>query len=187
MLGQGSWMHLNKPKVLILSGGQGKRYGSPKALAFYKGETFLDTILSKCLSLNLEVFVVLNSQLAEIIGEDSRFTTIMGDSTKDMYDSILKGIKEIKEFSQLIIWPVDHPFVTIDTLNELIKQSYDDKCIVPACSGKLGHPIILPYSAVGELSNCNNLRKIISILGRLIVEVDDEGILYNINKKEDLP
>ena len=180
-------MHANNYKVLILAGGQGKRYGSPKALAKHNGETFLDIILSKCLSLDLETYAVLNPQINALLPEDRRFTTILGDSDKDMYDSILKGIHHIQVFTKLIIWPVDHPFVSLGSLKSLIDSQAEDKFVVPSFSGSLGHPIILPYKAISYLQQCHSLKELTYQVGRVIVEVDDAGILYNINKKEDLP
>lgn len=180
-------MQTNNYKVLILAGGQGKRYGSPKALARYKGETFLDIILSKCLSLGLETYAVLNPQIHALLPEDRRFITILGDSDKDMYDSIFKGLHQIQEFSKLIIWPVDHPFVSLDSLKGLMDSQAEDMVVVPSFSGNLGHPIILPYKAISYLQQCHSLKELTQQVGRVIVEVDDSGILYNINKKEDLP
>lgn len=180
-------MHLNKPKVLILAGGQSKRYGSPKALAIYQGETFLDIILSKCLSLNFDIYVVLNPQLNDFVSAKSKFTTILSDSTKDMYDSILKGIEQIPDFSKLLIWPVDHPFVSLDSLKSLMQTKCQDKFLVPAFEGKAGHPILFPVSALSYLQQCNSLKELTQQVGRVIVEVNDPAILYNINTKEDLP
>lgn len=180
-------MNLNNYKVLILSGGKSKRFGEPKALAIFNGETFLDKILSKCLSLDLDVYVVLNSDLKRLINNQSNFTSIIGDSSKDMYDSILKGIREIGQFSHLIIWPVDHPFVQIETLKILIENTDRQNFVVPSFSGKLGHPIIMPFSAKAHLNESSNLRELSATIGRNIIEVGDKEILHNINKKEDLP
>lgn len=187
MLEQGYWMHLNNHKVLILSGGQGKRFGIPKALAIFNGETFLDTILSKCLSLDLDTYVVINPQVDKLLPQNRSFTTILGDSNKDMYDSIMKGIHHIKDFSKLIIWPVDHPFVSIDSVKSLLESNSEDKFIVPSFSGRLGHPIVFPNSAIAYLQQCKSLKELTQQIGRVIVEVNDSGILHNINKKEDLP
>ncbi len=180
-------MHLSNPKVLILSGGKSSRYGSPKALIKYKGETFLNTIVSKCLSLDLEVFLVLNTELNTLVDVNEHCKRIIGDSTKDMYDSIIKGINYIKDFSQLIIWPVDHPFVKVESLHRLIENKDAKKVIVPSFIGRLGHPVMLPFSSVAYLNQCQNLRELIEVVGRTIIQVDDKGILYNINSKEDLP
>lgn len=179
-------MHSNKVKVLILSGGQGKRYGCPKALATYNGETFLDIILSKCLSLDLDIYVVLNTQVNDIISNDRSFKTVIGDSQKDMYDSISRGITEIGDFSHLIIWPVDHPFVSENTLIALLNCKSCDRFIVPSYFEKTGHPILFPPNAVAFLKDFNNLRELSEKIGRTIIRVDDEEILHNINKKEDL-
>jgi CTP:molybdopterin cytidylyltransferase MocA len=180
-------MHLNRQKVLILSGGRGSRFGTPKALAIYNGETFLDTILSKCLSLDLDIYVVLNSQLNDLLGINRTFTTIIGDSTKDMYDSILKGIEGIGDFSQLVIWPVDHPFVSANSVKHLLSSGIEEKFVVPSFSMRLGHPVVFPDSALKHLPQCHSLKELINKVGRSIVEVNDSGILHNINKKEDLP
>ena len=184
MLEQGFWMHLNKQKVLILSGGKGKRFGAPKALAIYNGETFLDTILSKCLSLDLDIYVVLNSQLNDLLSINRNFTTIIGDSTKDMYDSILKGIEHIGDFSQLVIWPVDHPFVSIKSVKNLLSYSIEEKFVVPSFSMKLGHPVVFPSSAKQYLAQCQSLKELINKVGRVILEVNDEGVLFNINERK---
>lgn len=187
MLEQGYWMNSSNNKVLILSGGLGKRYGTPKALAAYKGETFLDSIVSKCLSLNLQVYVVINPTLDSLIPQKRDFITIIGDSDKDMYDSVIKGVKRIKEFSKLIVWPVDHPFVSSTTVKSLLDTNNDNKFIVPSFCGRLGHPVIFPKSAEALLKKLQNLKDLTHAIGRIILEVDDEGVLLNINRKEDIP
>jgi len=187
MLEQGYWMHSNRPKVLILSGGSGKRFGMSKALATYQGETFLDLIVSKCLSLNLDIYAVLNAQVNDLIPQNRDYTTIIGDSSQEMYHSILTGIKVIGEFSQLLIWPVDHPFVKVETLKKLLNHSNNEKFIVPSHSGRLGHPILFPKFASSSIDKYHTLKELTKAWGRVIVNVHDEGILTNINKKEDLP
>jgi len=180
-------MNSNKHKVLILSGGMGRRYGIPKALAKYKGETFLDIIVNKCLSLNLDVYVVLNQQVNNMFIDKRKFTSIIGDSNKDMYNSVLRGIKAIGDFSKLIIWPVDHPFVSANTIQDLLTASNKNKFLVPSYLGKLGHPVMFPSSALEFVQQCHNLKELIKLFGRIILQVNDNGILLNINKKEDIP
>ncbi len=187
MLEQGYWMHSNNPVVLVLSGGASKRFGTAKALAKYDGETFLDIIVSKCLSLNLSVYVVLNPDLDRILDKKRSYTTVLGDSSFDMYDSIIRGIKAVEQFSHLIIWPVDHPLVKESTLREIIKKKNTKKFVIPSCNRKLGHPIIFPKLALRYLAYSSNLREIRNQCGCLIINVNDQGVLQNINRKEDLP
>jgi len=180
-------MHLKNNKVLILSGGQGRRYGSPKALAIYNGETFLDIIMSKCLSMDLDIYVILNPQLNQLIDNKRNFNTVLGDSNKDMYDSILKGLKQIGDFSKLLIWPVDHPFVSVNSVKSLLDYRSVKNFVVPSFSRKLGHPVVFPSSALEYIHQCHCLKELISKTGRVIVDVNDEGILLNINERKDLP
>lgn len=186
MLELGYWMLSSKAIALILSAGASKRFGSHKALAKFKGETFLDIITSKCLSLNLSVFAVINSDLHHLINPERLFTTIIGDSKLDMYDSIIKGIEEIKDFDNIIIWPIDHPLVKESTIEEMLKFRSNSKFIIPAYKQKLGHPIIMPKLALQYLKISETLKDLTKTCEREIITVNDPGILKNINRKEDL-
>ncbi len=186
MLEQGYWMHSNKPIVLILSGGASSRFGSPKALAKYNGETFLDIIVSKCLSLDLSIYTVLNPNLDKKISFDRPFTTIIGDSRCDMYHSLIRALNFIKDFSYVLIWPIDHPLVKVSTVEEIIKYHDKDNFIIPSYQSRLGHPILFPKSALKDIPLCNNLKELTLRIGRKLVVVEDEGILKNINTKKDL-
>lgn len=109
-------------------------------------------------------------------------------STGEMLDSIKTGLSYLQDkCTQVLISPVDIPLFSIKTVQSLM-SARGDIC-VPSCRGKNGHPIllqaehfpaVLSYKGEGGLAGAIQA----SGLARRIIEVEDEGILSNIQKEQ---
>ena len=112
-----------------------------------------------------------------------------------MLATIRYGIKEVISTGYhpdgWFIWPVDHPTVKTATIRFMVKifASRLNCVIIPRHADKNGHPIIIPAALViPEQTHLNGLKEVIMLSGFPIhyTEVDDPGILANINTPEDL-
>lgn len=105
----------------------------------------------------------------------------------EMLDSIKHGLSYLQDkCSRVLISHVDVPLFSVKTVHALMAA--DSDICVPSCRGRLGHPVllkaehfpeILSYRGEGGLSGAIKY----SGLCRQIVEVEDEGILSNIQEK----
>lgn len=99
----------------------------------------------------------------------------------EMLDSIRQGLLYLQDkCTEVIISYVDVPMFSKKTL-QILLEADGDVCI-PSCRGKCGHPILLRASCFGAIISYhgpNGLKGAIEAAGikRRIVEVDDEGIL----------
>ncbi|MCK5149223.1 NTP transferase domain-containing protein, partial [bacterium] len=107
--------------------------------------------------------------------------------------SIYHGIRGIDRASGYLIWPVDHPVVEHSTITYLITEFLNnpDSVIKPQFRGRSGHPIIIPAELAWEIPYGEyegGLRKLMrdGEWHNIFIDIDDEGIIANINTKDDL-
>lgn len=115
-----------------------------------------------------------------------------GLETESMLDTLKHSIhKREAVYDFCIVFPVDHPFVSIQTIKKLLEMAFlnPDSVIRPSFQNHLGHPIIIPKCLDIHSNDFSlGLKGIIrhSNVPCVDVPVDDYGILRNINTKEDL-
>ena len=164
--------------ALIPAAGKGSRYGMPKVDALYNGLSFSQCIVNTLQEAGINDKIV-----------------IRDIDTPDMLASLKAGIRTYLFNNALpdgwLIWPVDHPAVKIHTVQLMLKvfALRDNSIIIPRYSGKSGHPIIIPSTLViPDQPLPNGLKDVIQLSHFPVhfVEVEDPGILVNINKPEDV-
>jgi CTP:molybdopterin cytidylyltransferase MocA len=172
--------------VLVLAAGSGTRFGMPKALASYNHSSFLDIIIDKLSKLNLNYCVVVSEEVEASINTSNLESYVINHVNSDMYSSVLLGLHHTLEFSKWLIWPVDFPTVELETISKLVNTPSDRDILIPRTHGSNGHPIILSNNIINKIDEVNTLRELCSFTICDFVEVNDIGILKNINYKEDL-
>lgn len=109
--------------------------------------------------------------------------------TNQMFDSVKIGLAYLADkCEQLIFTPVDVPLFKAHTVSILIAS--DAKLAVPVCEGKEGHPLLIgqdileslllfqgDHGLAGAIAECS--------VEKRLIEVEDEGILYDADTKED--
>lgn len=187
---------LNNVSAIILAAGSGKRIGAPKLKLKIGENYFVNLIVSKLKSAGIEEIVcVIRKEDKEWFEENvSDIQFIENNNTESgMISSIYLGVSHRKNSSGIMVFPVDHPLIDSETIAKLIK-SFKENCssvVKPSFKGQSGHPIIIPnqlYKEVLKKRDNEHLNNIIidSKLRVIQVEVEDEGILKNINYKTDL-
>ncbi len=107
-------------------------------------------------------------------------------NTGEMLDSIKTGLSYLQDkCTQVLISHVNIPLFSVKTVRSLISAG-EDIC-VPSCRGENGHPILLQakhFPAILSYEGAGGLAGAIQASGlhREIIEVEDEGILSNIQK-----
>ena len=182
--------------AVILAAGSGKRIGTPKLKLKIGEDYFVNLIVSKIKSAGIEnILCIIREADKDWFKKFALPVSYAVNSNPEsgMVHSVLLGINHFKDSSAIVIFPVDHPTVKPETLASLIKVFSENtsSIIKPRFKNQSGHPIIIPkclfHYALKSNGN-DNFKTIIqsSNLPVIYVNIEDEGILKNINLKSDL-
>lgn len=177
---------------LILAGGEGQRWGGPKAWAgLPDGRSFLEacvTTLQKAGASRVLATLPPGSQPPQIEGLEAMPLTEQG---LDMFASVKFGLSfliQSEDWDRLVVWPVDHPLVRPATVERL--SDAGERAVIPSYNGKHGHPVcidrdVVASIVVGEL-NGPTMRDVLREVDAVDVDVDDPGTVANCNTPEAL-
>lgn len=177
--------------ALILAGGKGSRYGSPKAFALLPdGDTFLARCARALEAVESRPIAATLPAGIDETGCHGVMALPLPRSGMDMLGSARHGLGALlnERWDRVVIWPVDHPLVAISTIHQL--AACRAALAVPTYGGARGHPISLARAAAaalvaGELRG-PTLRDALSACAREDIAVDDPGVLANCNTPERL-
>jgi len=182
--------------AIILAAGSGSRIGTPKLKLKIDEEYFINVIIRKLSFAGVKnISAVIREDYKEwCLGNVPEALFILNEEPeKGMFHSVKLGIINSEKSDGVIIFPVDYPFVETSTIEKLISSFEENpKCIIkPYFESRSGHPLIIPsqlFAFILKNSSNENLNFVIrqSKLPIQNVNVDDKGILKNINHKEDL-
>jgi len=185
--------------VAILSGGESRRMGTPKALLPYHGKTFVEQLLEVTRHPRVGMRrIVLGAHVEEIrkvLGDDAANVVVNQDWQKGQLSSIQAAIRSLPAGGTegLILCPVDHPIIPAALVAKLI-EAFDasEKAIVlPTYRGKRGHPVIFRATLYDELLAASaqvGARQVVWAHAPEVVEVatEEEGVVLNLNDPETL-
>jgi len=159
--------------AVILASGKGRRFGLPKSEARVNNELFSDLIQRTLNAAGIKDIILAKDLCTSSMLETLRLAIAGHNTPADYY----------------LVFPVDHPFVSPASILKLCFSITPDTIIKPLFQGRTGHPIIIPASLdLKRDDHHQGLARIIkdSRLPSLCVEVNDPGILRNINRPQDL-
>jgi molybdenum cofactor cytidylyltransferase len=168
--------------------------GSPKPLLQIRGESFLEHIVAQARRSNLsEVRIVLGHQadkVLETLPQLQSQVIINPDYHQGQLSSLIKGLQAVEKSSVegVMLFLVDHPFVTCELINSLLQQfSWQPlPIVIPTFHRRRGHPMIFARQLFSELVKAP-LDQGAAVVVRshqpeiLHVEIEDEGILIDID------
>jgi molybdenum cofactor cytidylyltransferase len=183
--------------AMILAAGESKRMGKPKLLLPLGAKTMIETVIDKVIQSNVErILVVLGSNRKKIekkIGNLPLEIAVNPDFKEGMLSSVQRGLEVLPEEAQaVLIFLGDQPSIPSEVIDSVINafRKTGKGIVLPVYKGERGHPVLLDMKYRREVKNLNpevGLREL--VYGRpediLEVEVDDAGILRDINDIED--
>ncbi|HXQ93608.1 MAG TPA: nucleotidyltransferase family protein [Thermoplasmata archaeon] len=106
--------------------------------------------------------------------------------------SIQVALEAVADAGGILLWPVDHPFVELGTLNSLWRVVQTDALavwVIPTYSGRGGHPVLLrreTFEAIRGLRSDGPLRSLMPSFGPQVrrVPVSDPGVVENVDDPE---
>jgi molybdenum cofactor cytidylyltransferase len=180
--------------AVILSGGESRRMGSPKALIPYRGTTFAEHLIevTRHPRVGLTRIVVgahadeIRERLAARAGE----IVLNADWAEGQLSSIRAGVRSLPDGATdgMILCPVDHPVVSAGLVAKLIEEfdAGGKSIALPTFRGRRGHPLIFRASLYQELLAASaeiGARQVVwaHLADTCQLQTDEEGVVLNIN------
>jgi len=176
--------------ALVLAAGESKRTAPfLKPLMPMGGKTVIEVILEKLKKSSVDLTLVVLGHEAGRIEASIKGTEVGIVLNREYREGMLSSVKLGVTFedSDFLIFPVDHPLVEVKTIDLLIYNRDENRIVVPTYRGKRGHPILIPSPLAEELIRFRGrtLRDFVHERQIKEVEVDDEGVIINLNTPED--
>lgn len=175
-------------EALILAAGFSSRAGEYKMSLAIGGKTVLERCI-ECLHGFCARLIVIGGYDCEKIKylpeKYSKVELVFNDKYEDgMYSSILKGLDYLSD-DRFFILPGDCPVISQKTIETLAQT--DGDIVVPVYKGQRGNPVLLKSSLIKKIKNAgfDNMQDFINSYGFKEVEVEDKGILMDIDTPED--
>jgi len=175
---------------VLLAAGLSSRAGTFKMEAALAGKPLLAWSLEAMLRVCRRVIVVAGSQAERIrrLVQDRPGAEIAVNENfaSGMLASVQTGAARVRA-PRFFLLPGDMPLVRSEVYRKLLTCGAD--IVVPACGGRRGHPVLISSSLIpGILAEAadSNLGAFIQRHGSETVEVNDPGILADLDELEDI-
>ena len=186
--------------VIVLAAGRGSRFaaGSHKLAApLGDGRSVLATTLGQAIASHLHVVVVTTEPFADLARQSIAARDIVvlpevgspGAGDAGMGRSISAGVAVRPHAAGWLVLPGDMPLVQPSTLVAVARLLDDHAVVYAQHRGKRGHPVGFGpelYSELLALSGDEGARRIIARYPAFAVDLDDPGILVDIDTEDDL-
>ena len=188
-----------RPAVIVLAAGQGSRFlGTDHKLAQRLGDrAVLDHTLRSALASGLPVVVVTTQGLAgvargSVAARDVVVIAQVGTpehSGLGMGHSISVGVAARPQAMGWLVLPGDMPLIQPQTLQAVALQLAHHPVVYAQYKGRRGHPVGFSselYSELVGLSGDEGARRLTARYPAFGLEVDDPGILLDVDTEADL-
>ena len=173
--------------AIILSAGESRRMGRPKAFLPFRGGTFVSTIA--------QVLGARCSPVIAVFGFDAERLMPMAPATvlpvanpnyqQGMLTSLQAGLRAVPADCDTVLFTlVDHPAITLATVDLLLASGAP--IVIPRINSKRGHPVLLRRPVFGEFLLEPLSAKTRDVIDRHAAEIDyievnDPGIADDID------
>jgi len=186
-----------RPAVIVLAAGRGSGFlGADHKLAQrLGGTTVLATTLRHAVASQLPVVVVADAAFAEVARHSvaARDVVVLPDGAGyepiGVGDSIAAGVAARADAGGWLILPGGMPMVRSATLVELARELGQHVVVFAQHRGVRGHPVGFSgelYSELVGLRGDEGARRLVARYPAVGVEVDDPGVLIDIDSDADL-
>lgn len=180
--------------AVILSGGESRRMGAPKALIPYRGRTFVEHLIEVTCHARVGLTRVVVGAHADAIrarlGTHAAEIVVNAEWEKGQLSSIQAGVRTLPDGATdgMILCPVDHPIISAELVARLIGEfdASGKSIALPTYQGRRGHPLIFRANLYAELLAASaevGARQVVWAHADDVCEVatEEEGVVLNIN------
>ena len=186
--------------ALILAAGKSVRMGEAKQLLALENGTVLEKTLENVRRADVDEIVIVLGASADVIREQLPAAVlehvkivVNSDYETGMASSLRAGLDGLgPEINAALIVLGDQPFVRPATLDRILEKYRDTgpRIVIPVHNGRRGNPVLLDRSLFAEAMALVGDVGCRAIFGRhteaiIGVDVDDPGILLDIDSRED--
>ena len=178
--------------VLILAAGGSTRFGSPKQLAYFQGET----LLQRCINSASEVFsnsitVVLGAHYEKIEPSVTGAQIVHNPLWHNgLGGSIAYGVKHIDHTAEaVLILLADQIYINAKEIRLMVEAFNGDNIVAAKYSGARGVPAIFPrssFAGLGGLVGDVGAKKLLAMNKVPIIEISLPQAAVDIDHVEDL-
>ena len=186
----------NEPAIVVLAAGAGSRYHGTRHKLSEKlgGDTVLVSTLRNAIATGMPVVLVISEALvgeakglvapADMVVVDARLQTGWG-----MGDSIAAGVSIHASATGWLVLPADMPLVRPASLRAVADALDQQPIAFAQHRGRRGHPVGFGaelFSELVMLKGDEGARRLLARYPTAAVELDDPGVLFDIDTVDDL-
>lgn len=179
--------------AVVPAAGSGERFGGAKLRADIGGKMLIERTVGSLRDAGIDDIVLVVGPATGPLLEARDVTIVVNpDPARGMFSSLQAGIADLVADAILVL-PGDMPFVLPSTIRSLV-QVFETRggIVSPRYKGKRGHPVVLPPALQQEIARAEASSTLHHVLNahrddRIDLDVDDGGVLRDVDTKEDLP
>lgn len=184
-----------RPTIVVLAAGQGSRFGGPvhKLLQPLGEATVLDTTLQHVLASGCPFVVVTTARLMPSVLRQVALRDLLvltdEEAARGIGHSIACGVAERPDASGWLVLPGDMPRVSTASIQAVADALSEHPVAFPQYRGRRGHPVGFGSELFPDLialTGDEGARRIIARYPAHAIEVDDAGVLVDIDTEADL-
>lgn len=174
---------------IVLAAGFSSRAGSHKMLLELNKTTIIERCIQGMYNVCSQIIVVGGYRIEDItriLDKYDRVKVVFNrDFHESMFSSVKVGLNYVKE-KRFFLTPGDYPLITSLVYDSILQ--HNDDITVPVYKGIAGHPVLIRSCLIPQILNQtghNNLREFINTRGFTAVNVEEPGILIDVDTMED--
>lgn len=186
----------NSIAAIILAAGGSTRFGSPKQLLEWQGETLINRVINLAKNASLDpVIVVLGSdyeRIKENILEKEKLSIIKNrDWEVGQSSSLIAGVSELANLKKaFVVLLCDQPQITVKHIESLVKiyRENDTDIVITEIAGMIIPPVIFSpicISGIAKLEGDSGARSIVNDYRNIKYRENDQRLLLDIDTPED--
>ena len=186
----------NEPAVVVLAAGAGSRYHGTrhKLSEQLGGDSVLVRTLHNALASGMSVVLVISEALIDearglVAPRDMVVVDVRSQTGWGMGDSIAAGVSIHASASGWLMLPADMPLVRPSSLRAVAEALDQQPIAFAQHHGRRGHPVGFAaelFSELVMLKGDEGARRLLARYPTAAVELDDPGVLFDIDTVDDL-